>query len=60
MPFLKSVVQPMSRVLRTGLTGLPLTSGAHRLSPLSNDPEVTMAASQKLTTAAVAASVFRP
>jgi len=34
----------MSRVLRTGLTGLPLTSATHRLSHNPNDPEVTITA----------------
>jgi hypothetical protein len=36
---LEPVRQTMSRVLRTGLTGLPLTSAAHRLLPNKNDPE---------------------
>jgi hypothetical protein len=45
----------MSRVLRTGLTGLPLTSVGHRLLLVLNDPEVTITASKNLTTAPVAA-----
>jgi hypothetical protein len=47
----------MSRVLRTGLTGLPLTSAAHRLLLLLNDPEMTMAASHTLTAAPDPAAV---
>jgi hypothetical protein len=41
----------MSRVLGTGLTGLSLISAAHRLYPVSNDPEVTTTASLNLTAA---------
>jgi hypothetical protein len=38
-------------LLRTGPTGLRLTSTDHRLLPLLNDPEVTTTASRTLTTA---------
>ena len=41
----------MSRVLRTGLTGLPLTSNGHRLPSLLNDPKVTMPPPLNLITA---------
>jgi hypothetical protein len=51
MPSPEPVVRPMSRVLRTGLTGLPLTSAAHRLSLNPNDPEVTITSSPTLTSA---------
>jgi len=50
----------MSRVLRTGLTGSPLTSNDHRLLFFPNDPEVTMAASPTLTAAPYAAPWHLP
>ncbi len=40
MTSLEPVVQPMSRVPRTGLTGLPLTSADRRLHLSLNDPGV--------------------
>jgi hypothetical protein len=46
----------MSRVLRTGLTGLPLTSATHRLHLVWNDPEVTMTTAPTLIAAPAAVS----